>query len=125
MFVCTMAVPSVLTAPLPTAHNCAPHSHRPVHASISASSSPCPTSPGVDGVVKFWDLRCTGAPVGEAAPWLELERLCDACVPPISQKQHGITSLALHPQGGWQLAAPGEGWQGLGWGAGAYCWGAD
>ncbi|KAL4443774.1 hypothetical protein ABPG75_011511 [Micractinium tetrahymenae] len=54
---------------------------------------------GVDGVVKFWDLRQTGAPVGEAAPWLELDRLCDAGVPPISQKQHGITSLALHPQG--------------------------
>ncbi|KAL4422044.1 hypothetical protein ABPG77_004860 [Micractinium sp. CCAP 211/92] len=54
---------------------------------------------GVDGVVKFWDLRQTGAPVGEAAPWLELERLCDSGVPPISQKQHGITSLALQPQG--------------------------
>lgn len=74
-------------------------------------------APGVDGVVKFWDLRRTAAPVGEAAPWLELERLCDAGVPPISQKQHGITSLALHPQGGQQGRSQGRLWLApAGWG---------
>lgn len=60
---------------------------------------PRPALPGVDGVVKFWDLRQSTAAAGEAAPGLQLERLCDAGVPPISQKQHGITSLALNPQG--------------------------
>ena len=49
--------------------------------------------------MKFWDLRQSGAPAGQAAPALDLARLCDASVPHISQKQHGITSLALHPQG--------------------------
>ena len=54
---------------------------------------------GVDGIVMFWDLRQSGAPSGQAAPALDLARLCDTSVPHISQKQHGITSLALHPQG--------------------------
>lgn len=62
---------------------------------------------GVDGIVKFWDLRQSGAPAGQAAPAMDLARLCDASVPHISQKQHGITSLALHPQGkGCQPACP-------------------
>lgn len=50
-------------------------------------------------MVKFWDLRACEQPTDQAAPALELDRLCSAGVPPISQKQHGITSLALHPQG--------------------------
>jgi hypothetical protein len=54
----------------------------------------------VDGIVKFWDLRQTGSgATAEAAPGLQLARLCDASAPYISQKQHGITSLSLHPQG--------------------------
>ena len=62
---------------------------------------------GVDGIVKFWDLRQSGAPAGQAAAAMDLARLCDASVPHISQKQHGITSLALHPQGkGRQLVCP-------------------
>jgi len=65
----------------------------------------------VDGVVKFWDLRQAAAPTGEDVPAWSLDRLCDAGLPPISQKQHGITSLALQPQGkqalhcmGWRVA---------------------
>lgn len=57
----------------------------------------------MDGIVKFWDLRqAAGGATAAAAPAWDLARLCDASVPHISQKQHGITSLALHPQGGWE-----------------------
>ncbi|KAI3428243.1 hypothetical protein D9Q98_006623 [Chlorella vulgaris] len=55
---------------------------------------------GVDGIVKFWDLRQSGGgPTCQAAPGLHLDLLCDASLPHISQKQHGVTSLALHPRG--------------------------
>jgi hypothetical protein len=59
----------------------------------------------VDGIVKFWDLRSTaGGAAAQATPPLELARLCDAAVPQLGHKQHGITSLAMHPEGTRELA---------------------
>lgn len=84
-----------LVQALPT--SCCTETSPPVRQFLSL---PRPT--GVDGIVKFWDLRQTaGGAAAAAAPAWDLARLCDASVPHISQKQHGITSLALHPQGGW------------------------
>ncbi len=71
----------------------------PPPPAFDCSRPPLPT--GVDGIVKFWDLRqAAGGATAAAAPAWDLARLCDASVPHISQKQHGITSLALQPQGG-------------------------
>lgn len=53
----------------------------------------------MDGNLKLWDLRQAAAPVAQQAPHAQLAQLCSTPLPSIGLKQHGITSLALHPNG--------------------------
>ena len=54
----------------------------------------------MDGILKLWDLRYTAAPTAQQpAGQALLKGLASAPLPPIGLKQHGITSLALHPNG--------------------------
>ncbi len=49
--------------------------------------------------MKLWDLRYTAAPTAQHSARGALDRLCSVPLPSIGIKQHGITSLALHPNG--------------------------
>ena len=56
-------------------------------------------SAGVDGTVRFWDLRHTRGAASEVEPHLDLRRAGDAAMPRLGHKQSGVASLDLHPGG--------------------------
>lgn len=79
---------------------------------LNAGSGHVLVSGGVDGLVKFWDLRHTGQPATKVAPpqtgagevnntleeeGSKLEHLVDGTRPSLGQRMHAITCLALRP----------------------------
>lgn len=68
----------------------------------------------MDGNLKLWDLRQAAAPVAQQAPHAQLAQLCSMPLPSIGLKQHGITSLALHPNGEGSRHRRGAMWVALG-----------